>query len=204
MGPACGPCHATSVSRAAARFRLLRGPDLNQRPLGYESRPRATGYNGPQNPTSNDAGLRCPGSPSSAPSLGLLRSHSRPSRAQTRPRPSYARRLVAGAASREGLSCGLREGGGRWWGGAGRRGGAGAGPVVAEGPCTARGSSTVAMTRRRPHSGDRRGHRDRTRGASGRPRSTGGRYRRRGIQLKRVVGRRLVRGSSPASSYCHP
>ena len=36
---------------------------------------------------------------------------------------------MAGAASREGLRCGLREGSGRGWGGAGWRGGAGAGEV---------------------------------------------------------------------------
>ena len=40
---------------------------------------------------------------------------------------------MAGAASREGLSCGLRECGGRGWGGAGRRGGAGAGTVGDDG-----------------------------------------------------------------------
>jgi hypothetical protein len=59
------------------------------------------------------------------------------------------RRRVAGAASREGLSRGLREGGGRGWGGAGRRGA----PERARGAtmaCPARGSCTVARTRRRP------------------------------------------------------
>ena len=40
---------------------------------------------------------------------------------------------MAGAASREGLSCGLRECGARGWGGAGRRGGAGAGTVGEDG-----------------------------------------------------------------------
>jgi len=40
---------------------------------------------------------------------------------------------MAGAASREGLSSGLREGGGRGWGGAERRGGAGAGTVGEDG-----------------------------------------------------------------------
>jgi hypothetical protein len=38
-------------------------------------------------------------------------------------------RRVPGAASREGRSGGLRECGGRWWGGARRRGGTGAGEV---------------------------------------------------------------------------
>ncbi len=43
------------------------------------------------------------------------------------------RRRVAGAATREGPSWGLRECGGRGWDGAGRRGGAGAGQVGGDG-----------------------------------------------------------------------
>jgi hypothetical protein len=44
-----------------------------------------------------------------------------------------SRRRVAGAESREGLSCGLREGGERGWGGAERRRSAGAGTVGEDG-----------------------------------------------------------------------